>query len=126
MLKFSRQREAIKAFLSTRTDHPTAETVYANIRNDCPNISLGTVYRNLSLLASLGEIMKIHCNDNSDHFDPNTEQHYHFQCQKCNAVSDIPYPMEERLNEVAAQEFDGHIDGHTILFYGTCSGCTES
>ena len=59
MIKFSRQRESIKNNLMGRTDHPTAETVYSDIRQEYPNISLGTVYRNLSLLADLGEIQKI-------------------------------------------------------------------
>lgn len=58
MIKFSRQRESIKNNLMGRTDHPTAETVYSDIRQEYPNISLGTVYRNLSLLADLGEIQK--------------------------------------------------------------------
>ena len=58
-MKYSRQRESIKNFLSTRKDHPTADAVYMNIRKEYPNISLGTVYRNLSLLASVGEIQKI-------------------------------------------------------------------
>ncbi len=56
MLKYSRQREAIKNFLMTRHDHPTADVVYSNVRTEFPNISLGTVYRNLTLLADLGEI----------------------------------------------------------------------
>ena len=59
MLKYSKQRESIKNFLVTRYDHPTAETVYLNIRKEFPNISLGTVYRNLSLLTELGEVIKI-------------------------------------------------------------------
>ena len=58
-LKYSRQRESIKEFLMTRTDHPTADTVYENMKSIYPNISLGTVYRNLSLLSDLGEIKKI-------------------------------------------------------------------
>ena len=53
--KYSRQRESIKQFLMTRTDHPTADTVYLNIRQAFPNISLGTVYRNLNLLSEMGE-----------------------------------------------------------------------
>ena len=92
MLKYSRQREAIKRFLMTRTDHPTADTVYVNIKKEFPNISLGTVYRNLSLLASIGEICKISCGDNSDHFDPNTKPHYHFYCRHCGSVQDIHIP----------------------------------
>ena len=58
-LKYSRQRESIKEFLRTRTDHPTADVVYENMKLIYPNISLGTVYRNLSLLADLGEIKKL-------------------------------------------------------------------
>jgi Fur family peroxide stress response transcriptional regulator len=59
MLKRSKQRESIKKFLISRYDHPTAETVYMNIKEEFPNISLGTVYRNLSLLADIGEIQKL-------------------------------------------------------------------
>ena len=54
MIKRSRQREAIRQCLTGRYDHPTAETVYMSIKDEFPNISLGTVYRNLSLLSDLG------------------------------------------------------------------------
>ena len=63
MLKRSKQRESIKKFLISRYDHPTAETVYMNIKEEFPNISLGTVYRNLSLLADIGEIQKLQESD---------------------------------------------------------------
>ena len=62
-LKYSRQRQVIKDFLMTRKDHPTADTVYMNVRNEYPNISLGTVYRNLSLLADIGEIGRASCRE---------------------------------------------------------------
>ena len=55
-LKYSRQRESIKEFLRSRTDHPTADTVYENLRQIYPNISLGTVYRNLSLLGKVFDV----------------------------------------------------------------------
>ena len=71
MLKYSKQREAIKNFLVTRYDHPTAETVYLNIRKEFPNISLGTVYRNLNLLAEIGEILKLSPGIGPDRFDGN-------------------------------------------------------
>ena len=57
-LKYSRQRESIKEFLMTRTDHPTADTVYHQLRKIYPNISLGTVYRNLALLADIGRFRR--------------------------------------------------------------------
>ena len=81
-LKYSRQRESIKEFLRTRTDHPTADVVYENMKLIYPNISLGTVYRNLSLLADLGEIKKLSSFAGADHFDGRTERHCHFMCTR--------------------------------------------
>ena len=68
-LKYSRQRESIKEFLMTRKDHPTADVVYENMKKIYPNISLGTVYRNLSLLSEIGEIQKLSNFGGADHFD---------------------------------------------------------
>ena len=85
-LKYSRQREAIKSFLMTRKDHPTADVVYHSLRADFPNISLGTVYRNLTLLADLGEIARLRLGDGVDHFDADTSRHYHFICSECGSV----------------------------------------
>ena len=81
--KYSRQRESIKDFLATRKDHPTADMVYQNVRRQNPNISLGTVYRNLTLLAESGEINRLNMGDGVDHFDADTSPHYHLLCTKC-------------------------------------------
>ena len=69
-LKYSRQRESIKEFLTGRTDHPTADFVYENMKQIYPNISLGTVYRNLSLLADLGDIQKLSSFGGADRLMP--------------------------------------------------------
>ena len=58
-LKYSRQRESIKHYLMTTKEHPTADTVYMHVKKEFPNISLGTVYRNLNLLTDIGEAIKI-------------------------------------------------------------------
>ena len=87
-LKYSRQRESIKEFLMTRKDHPTADVVYENVRKIYPNISLGTVYRNLSLLSELGEIQKLSNFGGADHFDGCVTPHCHFMCKKCGQVLD--------------------------------------
>ena len=89
MLKHSKQRDAIKNFLADRYDHPTAETVYLNIKKEFPNISLGTVYRNLSLLAEIGEIQKLSTGIGPARFDGNTAPHYHFICNCCGNVLDL-------------------------------------
>ena len=69
VMKYSRQREAIKEYLMNTKEHPTADMVYSHIREIYQNISLGTVYRNLNLLTSTGEIKKLSCGENNDRFD---------------------------------------------------------
>ncbi len=125
-LKYSRQREMIKDFLMTRKDHPTADIVYMNVRKQNPNISLGTVYRNLTLLSDLGEITRLRVGDGVDHFDADTSPHYHFVCTKCGNVTDLEMDSIESILEVAGANFDGHIAGHMTHFYGTCGSCTRS
>ena len=65
-LKYSRQRESIKEYLASTTSHPTADAVYLHVREEFPHISLGTVYRNLNLLADMGEIQRFSSGDGSD------------------------------------------------------------
>lgn len=125
-LKYSKQREMIKDFLMTRRDHPTADVVYTNVRRQNPNISLGTVYRNLSLLADLGEIQRLRLGDGTDHFDADTSPHYHFICTKCGQVIDLKMESIEGIRELAGADFAGTIDGHVTYFYGTCGDCTKS
>lgn len=122
-LKYSRQREAIKSFLSGRTDHPTADMVYTEVRREFPNISLGTVYRNLTLLADRGEIARVDVGDGIDHFDPDTSAHYHFRCRRCGCVQDLQLARTDTLSELAASRFDGEIAGSVTYFYGLCREC---
>ncbi len=126
MLKYSKQRESIKNFLVTRYDHPTAETVYLNIRKEFPNISLGTVYRNLNLLAEIGEIQKLSPGIGPDRFDGNPAPHYHFICRHCGCVMDLTVSGLDHINILAGQDFDGEIEGHITYFYGTCPSCKAS
>ena len=123
MLKYSRQRESIKNFLMQRCDHPTAETVYLGIKEEFPNISLGTVYRNLSLLADLGEILKISTGDGPDRFDGNTDSHYHFFCKECGHVLDLDMDSIEHINVIASHNFGGQITGSITHFFGKCPDC---
>lgn len=125
MLKYSRQRESIKNFLSTRYDHPTAETVYLAIRQEYPSISLGTVYRNLSLLSDIGEIQKIANGTGPDRFDGNPAPHYHFFCTECQSVLDLQMESIDHINTIAAAAFEGTVEGHITHFYGLCPDCKK-
>ena len=80
-LKYSRQRESIINCLKGRKDHPTADMIYASVREEYPKISLGTVYRNLSLLVDQGEILRFSCGEGQDHYDADTSQHYRCACE---------------------------------------------
>ena len=125
ILKHSKQRDAIKSFLITRKDHPTADVVYTNVREEFPNISLGTVYRNLTLLSEIGEISRIRVGDGIDHFDADISLHYHFVCTHCGSVLDLDMESLSHINEIAGAGFDGKISGHVTYFYGTCPKCTN-
>ena len=122
-LKYSRHREAILKFLSSRYDHPTAEVIYQNLREEFPRISLGTVYRNLTVLAEMGEIQRIQCGDSSEHFDGVTAQHPHFVCKRCFAVTDLHIDDLSFLNTLAEGNADGKVEKHQLIFYGKCNKC---
>ena len=126
-LKRSRQRDAILAFLKTRKDHPTADTVYMSVREEFPNISLGTVYRNLTLLTDLGMIQKLSMGAGvPDRFDAPMVPHYHFVCTECGNVMDLDMNTMEEVNRIAGAGFDGYIAGHVTYFYGQCNHCLNA
>ena len=124
-LKYSRQREVIKENLMHRDDHPTADMVYMDVRQTFPNISLGTVYRNLQLLTELGEIQKLNVGDGADHFDAKTFPHYHFICSECGSVIDLQMDNIDTIKDIAGVNFDGQIAGHITYFYGVCGNCCK-
>ncbi len=123
MAKYSRQRECILKNLQSRRDHPTADMVYESVQVEEPNISLGTVYRNLSFLAENGQILKISTGIGPDHFDGFTEAHNHFVCRKCGRVLDLDYVADEKIIAEASKNFNGEIKGYDLQFYGTCEDC---
>lgn len=127
VLKYSRQRESIKNYLLTTREHPSADVIYLHVKEEFPNISLGTVYRNLKLLTDLGEVVKIPSPDGIDRFDSFVQPHNHFFCTCCRRILDLDLSMEEitRLNQAAAESFDGQIESSNTIFYGKCSDCCE-
>ena len=123
MIKHSRQREAILADLRSRRDHPTADMVYESVRIIYPNISLGTVYRNLSLLADHGQVLRISTGMGADHFDGFTNPHNHFICRECGMVEDMEYISCHELILQACGLFPGLIEDCELQFFGKCKNC---
>lgn len=126
-LKYSRQRESIMKYLLATKEHPTADMVYLHMRKEFPNISLGTVYRNLNVLTDIGEAIKIPAPDGGDRFDGTIMPHNHFFCTSCRKVLDLDLDMRniEQVNKAASQNFDGMIESSTIIFLGKCSDCIQ-
>lgn len=115
------QKTRIKEYLASRTDHPTAEMVYSDLKPEMPKLSLGTVYRNLNSLAENGEILKFKLQDGIVHYDGITENHYHFICNECGSVSDV-FNIKHKLS-FDKESFDGEYQGHLTYFYGRCKNC---
>ena len=127
-VKHSKQREMIYAFLKTRKDHPTADVVYENVRIERPNISLGTVYRNLNLLEETGQIIRIQTGIGGDRFDAVTRMHPHLICTECGGVSDLDCQIdkETELLRQALQTSGAQIQDVQIRAWGICGRCREN
>lgn len=125
-LKYSRQREIIKSYLSETDEHPTADTVYMHVKEYFPRISLGTVYRNLNLLTDMGDAVKITTPDGAVRFDGTTSPHYHALCTECGRLFDLDMNVSESINEEARACFSGTIHSHSAIFYGVCGHCQSN
>lgn len=125
-IKHSRQRDAIIANLRSRYDHPTAEQLYSDLKPDFPKLSLGTVYRNLALLERMGEVIKISASGDCDRFDGNVGAHYHFTCERCGRVDDVPIPVDFKLDTVAKEATGAQIKRHSTIFFGICEKCSKN
>ena len=122
-MNYSKQREIILDTLSKNAIHPPAEALLEFLKRDDSNVGMTTLYRNLNQLADAGLIKKIDGLEPSAHFDHNTFEHYHFICEKCKKVYDIPSSVAPDLvkNTTEATGFD--ITSHDIVFHGICSEC---
>ena len=125
-MNYSRQRESIKAYLMSTKEHPTAEIIYQHVREEYPKISLGTVYRNLTLLVDLGEVKKISTGDGTDHFDADTSAHSHYHCRCCHRVMDLEVtPSVDQILSASSAGL-GTVENATLLFTGVCKDCILS
>ncbi len=122
-IKKSRQRDALLNELQSRYDHPTAEDLYFTVKKDIPNLSLGTVYRNLNLLENEGEVIKL-SSDGADRYDGNTMPHCHFSCTKCGKMGDIILPDSSYpITDDVIKSIDGTVEGYSVTLFGVCGEC---
>jgi Fur family transcriptional regulator, ferric uptake regulator len=125
LIRLTTQRQVILEELSKVKTHPTASELYDMVRKRLPRIGLGTVYRNLELMAENGLILKIEVGGTQKRFDATTEDHYHIRCSLCGRVDDIDVPVMEELATQAANSSAYLILGHHVEFTGICSVCQQ-
>ncbi len=125
LIRLTTQRQVILEELSKVKTHPTASELYDMVRKRLPRIGLGTVYRNLELMAENGLILKIEVGGTQKRFDATTEDHYHIRCSFCGRVDDIDVPVMEELATQAANSSAYLILGHHVEFTGICSACQQ-
>ncbi len=120
--RYSRQRELIFDAVCGTDQHPTAEMVYHWLKPKNPNLSLGTVYRNLNLLAEEGVLVRMPFP--VERYDANVVPHTHFRCKSCGGVFDLELAYDPGLDQAAAAEEPGfQIENHDLIFSGLCPEC---
>ena len=124
--KHFRKRSAIYAYLCNTYSHPSAETVFTQLKPQIPDLSMGTVYRNLKLFCQQGQASVIATVDGVERFDANTQPHVHFICTRCNGVSDLmELEIPQSLVDQAAAQCGGTVEGCQLTFNGICDQCSQ-
>ena len=124
--RMTRQKKLILEILRGTNLHPTADWVYEQARKVIPDISLGTIYRNLGHLKATGEIMELCYGSTFSRYDGNPQNHYHFVCKECGRVFDLDFPLLDELEERVSRRTALQITGHRMEFYGYCRGCGKA
>ncbi len=115
------QRDAILEVLASTKRHPDAIWVYEKVKQQIPNISLGTIYRNLSELSKNGMILELHAKDNVKNYDFTVSNHAHFVCSSCGSITDVS------STDNTVSTIDGnHIDYMSVMYYGVCKDCLKT
>jgi Fur family transcriptional regulator, peroxide stress response regulator len=122
--KITPQRLAIVEILAKSVDHPSVENIYDQIKSDFPTMSLATVYRNIVLIKSLGEVLELGFPDGSNRYDGNKPTpHPHVICIKCKKIVDPDLESLDEMKKEVASETNFKILNHRLDFFGICNDC---
>ncbi len=122
--KHFRKRDAILACLRSTTTHPSADWVFAQLKPEIPDLSLGTVYRNLAYFKETGDIISVGTVNGVERFDGNPVPHVHFICSECGTVLDLPgIEVPPELTASVEQQSGGTVHSCCLTFTGRCAHC---
>ena len=120
-----KKRDAILEYLRSTKAHPSAETIYTDLKQQIPDLAMGTVYRNLTLFKEQGLVSSVATVKGVERFDGNTNPHVHFICQSCDAVIDLmEMEVPKALSQAAEAACGGNVNECQLSFTGRCRGCT--
>lgn len=122
-----RKRNAIYDCLCQSKAHPSAETIYTQLKQEIPDLSLGTVYRNLTLFKNQGKAISVATVNGVERFDGNTQPHVHFICNGCSAVIDLEdMAVPRSLTATAENACGGKVTECQLSFTGLCQTCNKN
>lgn len=125
-VRYSKKREAILTAIQGTSCHPSAEWVYQRLKPRHPDLSLGTVYRNLSFFLERGLIQSVGVVQGQERFDGIVTPHSHFICNCCGSVLDLPeIDLGGDLEQAVSRQYGLAVDRCELTFYGLCPSCTS-
>lgn len=122
----TRQRRVIIEELRRLDSHPTADELYGRVRRRVPHVSLGTIYRNLDVLAEAGLIRKLEMGGMQKRFDGNLEKHHHVRCIGCGKVADVRMEIGCAMTYPVLDASGYQITGQKVEFSGLCPECQKN
>ena len=124
MMRQSKKRDAMLSLLQSVTDHPSADRIYQQLKPRYPDLSLGTVYRNLGLLCGQGLVKRVGTVNGQERYDGQTSPHSHFICNRCGSVLDLPdlRPGGD-LEQAVSSQYGFAVERCELTFYGLCPSC---
>jgi len=126
IVRHSRKRDAILRRMQATDCHPTADWVHQEIRKEYPDISLGTVYRNLNQLCEEGLVWRIGATNGQERFDACLDPHAHFVCSNCGTVIDLPdSPPSQAYIKGHSKTYEFSVDGCELKLRGLCKNCQQ-
>lgn len=125
MSRKSSQRDTILRVVKNSHSHPGADWIYEQVKKEIPNISMGTIYRNLRLLTETGKVREINIPGIPSRFDGSTSDHHHLLCEKCGRIFDLDESVDCNMEDIIFQKTGFKTKVHYMKFIGLCIDCQD-
>jgi Fe2+ or Zn2+ uptake regulation protein len=125
MSRKSSQRDAILRIVKNTNSHPGADWIYEQVKKEIPNISMGTIYRNLRLLANTEEIKELIIPGTPNRFDGSTSDHHHLVCEKCGRIFDLDESVDFNMEDMIFKKTGFKVKVQYLKFIGLCAHCQK-